>query len=732
MHLSDFKSINIGGIDMKEIYLNGRLLWSIPTGRLPNAYQEVEWIQAGANIGAYIDLGFSFDTSARVRLGMYKIGTSSSYIFGAAENSGKYRCMISAPYEEVEAYAYGFDGSDYASIKTGIDDGYNDLEYTLKPGTLSLKNITHGNSYTDSSNAAFTMTSNLFLFAQNYNGTARYGVFRKISYFQYYDKTDTLICDLIPCYRKSDGTVGMYDVVRKMFLTNLGDGTFIKGPNVGRYTNLVPFSTIEDGGTIYNDGLGYKYGYRVRSGGAEEAASGAMCTGFIPFTKNDRLYIYPPFIGENATNAINFADKTFTNIGQVCDSGAVYGICAGHFAEFGTQVINGASVLDLSESTVSGVEDIAYVRITHTLSVANSENFIITKNEEKTQDDTDIEFITIPSEYQKVEWIQADANVGAYIDLGFSYNMGAKICLGQWIMNDNIAYPFGAAENSGKLRCMFSSPYSSSVTVYSVTASGYTSAMVKYVKNVLNELSATYREGYLELLNLTSAHVSTNKSIISYTMTNNLYLFAQNYNGSPRFGDIRRISYFKYYNKDGVLVCNLVPCYRRSDGVIGMYDVVRNIFLTNVGTGSFTKGPDAGNRAYPLPNNTTDTTKWVNGYRFSATGISAQSGTTLSNDIRPCTGGDVIRIKGVTLREENDRIAIHYVGGDTNSYVVGYFNRGITSGTSTPVVYNGLIDGAYTFTLSNWGNYVIDGFRFAMPTPTDPSSVIITVNEEIV
>jgi len=37
----------------------------------------------------------------------------------------------------------------------------------------------------------------------------------------------------------------------------------------------------------------------------------------------------------------------------------------------------------------------------------------------------------------------------------------------------------------------------------------------------------------------------------------------------------------------------LLPCRRRSDSVLGMYDVVKNEFLTNVGTGTFEAGPEA-------------------------------------------------------------------------------------------------------------------------------------------
>lgn len=152
------------------------------------------------------------------------------------------------------------------------------------------------------------------------------------------------------------------------------------------YKNWMKYSTEADGKTIYNGGLGYKNGYRIRSGGAESESTNASCTGFIPFKKGDKLYIYPPFEGLNTQNAINFADKTFTNLGQVVDTGGGYGICSSKPSAFKTSVINGVSVLDLSENTVQGVENIAYVRVTNnllnSLGITSGADMIITKNEE--------------------------------------------------------------------------------------------------------------------------------------------------------------------------------------------------------------------------------------------------------------------------------------------------------------------------------------------------------------
>lgn len=42
----------------------------------------------------------------------------------------------------------------------------------------------------------------------------------------------------------------------------------------------------------------------------------------------------------------------------------------------------------------------------------------------------------------------------------------------------------------------------------------------------------------------------------------------------------------------GALSNDYIPCYRIADGVIGLYDLINDVFYTNQGTGTFTKGPD--------------------------------------------------------------------------------------------------------------------------------------------
>lgn len=235
MDFSAITAIAIPEGNVVQIEAGGKVLWK--SGPLPAAYQQVEWIRSSSpsstSSGAYIDLGFAFDTAATIYLSITSHLTASQP-FGAAENSGVLRCMIS--FSGGAAIFYGSNGSKYLSTATtgGTITGKRaNLKFTLKKGMLAGEDTLNGvKATTSSSQVEYTMTRNLYLFAQNYNTAVRFAGSFTVYSFQYYDKNGDLICDLIPCYRKSDGEIGMYDIVRKIFLTNAGSGSFTKGADV--------------------------------------------------------------------------------------------------------------------------------------------------------------------------------------------------------------------------------------------------------------------------------------------------------------------------------------------------------------------------------------------------------------------------------------------------------------------------------------------------------------------
>ena len=78
----------------------------------------------------------------------------------------------------------------------------------------------------------------------------------------------------------------------------------------------------------------------------------------------------------------------------------------------------------------------------------------------------------------------------------------------------------------------------------------------------------------------------------SYTSNYICPLFAINEVWAINISNWLRVYSAKYYNSNDELVRDFVPCYRKNDNVIWMYDIVNNVFYTNLWTWTFTKWPD--------------------------------------------------------------------------------------------------------------------------------------------
>lgn len=87
---------------------------------------------------------------------------------------------------------------------------------------------------------------------------------------------------------------------------------------------------------------------------------------------------------------------------------------------------------------------------------------------------------------------------------------------------------------------------------------------------------------------------STTSSAYTPAVRFTSYLFARHGNDGVQVydGEGTRIYYHKEYLADETLMLDLVPSRRKSDNVLGMYDLVTETFLTNQGTGTFTAGPE--------------------------------------------------------------------------------------------------------------------------------------------
>ena len=186
----------------------------------------------------------------------------------------------------------------------------------------------------------------------------------------------------------------------------------------------------------------------------------------------------------------------------------------------------------------------------------------------------------LPPTYQQVEYIRTTGD--QYINLGFygsntiDYDM--EFCWNAMVHN-NQNYLCGFENYTPRLTADGTSQTNLNVLYYGYTA--YT------ISNL------TMGTKYKISIKGTNTYLNDNLIItrnrISGTDTYPLMLF--NYPYNPAFGPDASLYSLKFY-ENNVLIRDFIPCYRKSDNEIGLYDIVNNVFYTNDGTGTFIKGND--------------------------------------------------------------------------------------------------------------------------------------------
>lgn len=189
-----------------------RVKANILTSRLPSEYQEVEYIQATGV--QYIDSGLTVENSESWECDIDMQFTSTIADMWAGSNG----------YLQFD-YSY-INTTNRASIKIEYNPtGTDYIESVYVDGTLTQTKDWSG--YWGS-----TVKFGIFRLGDN-NDSWHSGVYQLAKLFsQKLYKDGVLVRNFIPCYRKSDNEIGLYDTVSGTFFTNEGDGVFLKGDNI--------------------------------------------------------------------------------------------------------------------------------------------------------------------------------------------------------------------------------------------------------------------------------------------------------------------------------------------------------------------------------------------------------------------------------------------------------------------------------------------------------------------
>lgn len=228
------------GIAIK-IISGSTLLWERP-GLLPSSYQQVDYIATDGN--QYIDTGVlagNYGSGIRYvfrgNVTAYQ-STSLIYWFGALADGCRSGNFFTNGTNQIGMYIGGSGAQAYNSV-------------TLRPSVGSDFKLVVQGTPEDSNNCAVTMNgtqfnkgtlvdtempnTNIYLFTAK--GTSAATTANRKYYGKLYSFTmdavdGTPIRNFVPCYRKSDSVVGLYDTVEDIFYTNQGSGSFTKGADI--------------------------------------------------------------------------------------------------------------------------------------------------------------------------------------------------------------------------------------------------------------------------------------------------------------------------------------------------------------------------------------------------------------------------------------------------------------------------------------------------------------------
>lgn len=221
---------------IKQAYFGSQKVYSL--SRLPSSYQEVEWI--GSSGAQYINTAIKLGSKTEIDID-YSVNSPSSADqnpFGCyTQQSGNYIVFAISVKSTGTTFWCGdvlnhFNYS--ANISVNANQKYNvKLKYErTNQSAAYLDGVAYGTGATNYQTSYYYANSNtirLFgLYAYNSMDNYLTGKIYRCSIKQ----GDVLVRDFVPCYRISDGVIGLYDLVNNTFYTNQGTGSFTKGNNI--------------------------------------------------------------------------------------------------------------------------------------------------------------------------------------------------------------------------------------------------------------------------------------------------------------------------------------------------------------------------------------------------------------------------------------------------------------------------------------------------------------------
>ena len=188
-----------------------------PQSILPTGYTALEYLESTGT--QYIDTGIIVKATTLAEFEYQFVGSAKNYVFGQVAGRGS--SIIGYRTDRI----WWFRNTDLDLI----DNNKHKVVFNQQDGKVYRDGVvlaTRGAFGTQQSQT-------ILLFAElNDNNTINKGKVKIYNFKLKEGSTPSVIQNLVPARRNSDGVLGMYDTVSNTFFTNAGTGEFIAGPIV--------------------------------------------------------------------------------------------------------------------------------------------------------------------------------------------------------------------------------------------------------------------------------------------------------------------------------------------------------------------------------------------------------------------------------------------------------------------------------------------------------------------
>lgn len=190
---------------------------------IPDEYLHVEYIEANGT--QWIDTGLNMNGDYTLYMdGYIPAGKTGVLLNGYSSNTERQGATFSADNNSYDFYWYGLDGSMNETLITGGFDLKHRFQVVQDKNGITLSQH-HHNVYDTYSGTGGTTNQSLYMFNTGANSNYKNGA---LYHAKVYDG-GVEIRNFIPCYRKADHKLGMYDTIEGVFYENAGTGTFGRG-----------------------------------------------------------------------------------------------------------------------------------------------------------------------------------------------------------------------------------------------------------------------------------------------------------------------------------------------------------------------------------------------------------------------------------------------------------------------------------------------------------------------